>query len=347
MKKKILIFTSVMALSFLTANTALAGQWQQDTTGWSYQNDDGTYRNTGWSWVDGKCYYFTPEGYCLQNTQTPDGYTVDESGAWTADGVVQVQNQAPVRGWNQVNGRWKYYFSKDFVTSKWKTIDGKRYYFDYDGYMVTGFQHIEGDNYYFNEDGSLRTTSFTMDDTRYVVNSDGVITDELDEFDWYSNNNSSYYDSGNYDRSDNSYDDNNDNYRNWQSSSGTVDTGSYAYEVYRIVNEEREADNKDTLEWDEDLAACAQERAYEIQEKFSHTRPDDTKCYTILDENGISYSSAGENIAYGQSSPESVMNSWMHSSGHKKNILKSSFGRIGVGCAYINGSCYWVQLFTD
>lgn len=45
--------------------------------------------------------------------------------------------------------------------------------------------------------------------------------------------------------------------------------------------------------------------------------------------------------------PEDVMKSWMNSSGHKKNILKTSFGRIGVGCAKINGTYYWVQIFTN
>lgn len=72
-----------------------AGEWKQDTTGWWYQNDDGSYPNNGWTWVDGRCYYFTPEGYCLINTQTPDGCTVDASGAWVVDGVVQTQDAGP------------------------------------------------------------------------------------------------------------------------------------------------------------------------------------------------------------------------------------------------------------
>ena len=71
--------------------TAFAGQWQQDAKGWWYQNDDKTYLKDGWKWVDGKCYYFTSDGYCLTGTQTPDGYTVDASGAWIVDGVVQTQ----------------------------------------------------------------------------------------------------------------------------------------------------------------------------------------------------------------------------------------------------------------
>lgn len=37
---------------------------------------------------DGKCYYFTPDGYCLQKCQTPDGFTVNDNGAWVIDGVI-------------------------------------------------------------------------------------------------------------------------------------------------------------------------------------------------------------------------------------------------------------------
>lgn len=78
-------------MSLAMSMTAFAGQWMQDTTGWWYQNDDQSYLAGGWNWVDGRCYYFTPEGYCLLNTQTPDGYMVDASGAWIVDGVVQTQ----------------------------------------------------------------------------------------------------------------------------------------------------------------------------------------------------------------------------------------------------------------
>ena len=78
-------------ISISASFTAFAGEWKQDNAGWWYDFGDTTYAKDGWHWVDGKCYYFTPEGYCLLNTTTPDGYTVDASGAWTVDGVVQVQ----------------------------------------------------------------------------------------------------------------------------------------------------------------------------------------------------------------------------------------------------------------
>ncbi len=92
-KKQLVTLGLSVMLAASMSMTAFAGQWKQDTTGWWYQNDDGSYFNGGWNWIDGKCYYFTTEGYCLINTTTPDGYTVDGSGAWTINGVVQTKNE--------------------------------------------------------------------------------------------------------------------------------------------------------------------------------------------------------------------------------------------------------------
>ena len=75
-----------------SAMTSRAAQWQQNTTGWWYQEDNGSYPVNTWKWIDGKCYYFDGNGYMLSNTTTPDGYTVDASGAWTVNGEIQTQN---------------------------------------------------------------------------------------------------------------------------------------------------------------------------------------------------------------------------------------------------------------
>lgn len=91
-KKQLATLGLAVMLASSMSMTAFAGQWRQDTTGWWYQSDDGTYFNGGWQWIEGKCYYFTPEGYCLTNTTTPDGYMVDGSGAWIVNGIVQTQN---------------------------------------------------------------------------------------------------------------------------------------------------------------------------------------------------------------------------------------------------------------
>lgn len=95
MKKKMIAAMSAVLISAILSVPAFAAEWKSDAAGWWYQNDDGSYPNNGWTWVEGKCYYFTPNGYCLTDTRTPDGCTVDASGAWTVDGVVQTQADQP------------------------------------------------------------------------------------------------------------------------------------------------------------------------------------------------------------------------------------------------------------
>lgn len=90
-REKVLVLTTTVALTMVMGITAFAGQWNNDSAGWQYQEDNGNRLNNGWNWIDGKCYYFTPDGYCLINTITPDGYTVDANGAWTVNGIVQIQ----------------------------------------------------------------------------------------------------------------------------------------------------------------------------------------------------------------------------------------------------------------
>lgn len=88
-----IIFLS-FCFSILLSGNAFAS-WQKDDTGFWWDNGDGSYPAGKWQWIDGnqdgtaECYYFDDKGYMLENTVTPDSYTVDESGAWTVDGVVQ------------------------------------------------------------------------------------------------------------------------------------------------------------------------------------------------------------------------------------------------------------------
>lgn len=132
-------------------------------------------------------------------------------------------------------------------------------------------------------------------------------------------------------------------------STSQTSTDSFADDVINLVNLERSNAGLGSVSSTAELNAAAQARASEIIESFSHTRPDGTSCFTILAPYGVSYFTAGENIAAGQSSPESVMDAWMNSEGHRANILNGSFNHIGVGFIKTNGGYryYWVQLFTD
>lgn len=93
-----LALCAIALSAVLPAGRAYAGEWRQDETGFWYQEDDGSYPINSWKWIDGngdgiaECYFFDRSGYLAVNTTTPDGYTVDENGAWVLDGVVQTRS---------------------------------------------------------------------------------------------------------------------------------------------------------------------------------------------------------------------------------------------------------------
>ena len=112
-----------------------------------------------------------------------------------------------------------------------------------------------------------------------------------------------------------------------------------ASEVVRQVNEERAKYGLSQLRTDAELTRAARVRAEEIVRSFSHTRPDGSKWATV------SVSAYGENIAMGQKTADKVMAAWLTSEGHRANILRPSYGSIGVCALTVNGVTYWVQLF--
>ncbi|MBQ3575427.1 MAG: hypothetical protein IJA26_07135 [Clostridia bacterium] len=114
---------------------------------------------------------------------------------------------------------------------------------------------------------------------------------------------------------------------------------AYAQEVVRQVNMEREKRGLNPLRIDSNLTAAANIRAKEITEKFSHTRPNGSRAVTVSD---FAYA---ENIARGQKTPDKVMAAWLTSDGHRQNMLRESYGSIGVSCIRAGNVYYWVQLF--
>lgn len=120
----------------------------------------------------------------------------------------------------------------------------------------------------------------------------------------------------------------------------------YASQVVALVNAERAKYGLSALKVDSRVQQAAQVRAAETVQSFSHTRPNGSSFSTALTEAGVSYTRSGENIAYGQSTPQQVVQAWMNSSGHRANILNESFTTIGVGYTVSGGTAYWAQLFT-
>lgn len=127
----------------------------------------------------------------------------------------------------------------------------------------------------------------------------------------------------------------------------TTDEHAFLKEVVSLVNAERAKEGLSSLTIDIKVQAAAQVRAKECEQLFSHTRPNGSSFATALKEQNVSYRRAGENIAWGQRTPEAVMKAWMNSSGHRANIMNPEFTTIGIGY-YVNenGTPYWCQLFT-
>lgn len=122
---------------------------------------------------------------------------------------------------------------------------------------------------------------------------------------------------------------------------------AFIKQVVNLVNAERAKEGLSPLKIDTKVQAAAHVRAKECEKSFSHTRPNGSSFATALKEQNVSYRSAGENIAWGQRSPEAVMKAWMNSSGHRANIMNPNFTTIGVGYYQnANGTNYWCQLFT-
>lgn len=127
----------------------------------------------------------------------------------------------------------------------------------------------------------------------------------------------------------------------------TVDSSvsSYESEVVRLVNEIRVKNGLKTLKENWELSRVARYKSQDMKDNnyFSHTSPVYGSPFTMIKNFGISFRSAAENIAKGQSTPQAVVNSWMNSSGHRANILNSSYTEIGVG--YVASGRYWTQMF--
>lgn len=225
------------------------------------------------------------------------------------------------KGWQQETAGWKYYLNNDntnWYVNSWQWLDNNG-----DGVAEC---------YRFNPVGYMYANTTTPDGC--TVNADGA---------WTQNGIvqtkavTPYY-AG-------SYVDNTD-FFDETGFSDEADLSEFARECFDLINEEREARGMDALEWDDTVAEACDIRAEELSEKFSHTRPDGSTCFTALEEVGAESSARGENIAEGYWTPAAAVNAWMHSAGHRKNILTERFTRGAIGF-YSDGSrYYWVQMFA-
>lgn len=135
-----------------------------------------------------------------------------------------------------------------------------------------------------------------------------------------------------------------------QDSGETSTISKEADEVIKLVNIERSKNGLAPLKANDELSKVATAKAQDMIDKnyFDHTSPTYGSPFDMMKKFNINYTAAGENIAYGQKTPATVMDGWMNSSGHRANILNSNFTEIGVGVVKDkNGTPYWVQMFIN
>lgn len=119
----------------------------------------------------------------------------------------------------------------------------------------------------------------------------------------------------------------------------------YEAEVIRLVNNIRKQNGLSPLTANWELSRVARYKSQDMADRnyFSHTSPTYGTPFQMIKAFGLSYRTAGENIAYGYASPQKVVDGWMNSSGHRANILNASYTQIGVG--YVAKGNYWTQMF--
>lgn len=132
----------------------------------------------------------------------------------------------------------------------------------------------------------------------------------------------------------------------------TLSLGMENYQkiILKEVNIEREKNHLKPLKIDNRLNKIAVIKAKDMakDKKMSHTSKKFGATFNLIKKENIHFTKAAENIASGHKTPEFVVERWLKSKGHHKNILGKDYRFIGIGKASDNeGKLYWVQIFTN
>lgn len=144
-----------------------------------------------------------------------------------------------------------------------------------------------------------------------------------------------------------------DEYRATTPRISEVDIVLIEEEIFKLVNDLRTELELTTLEPNDMLKAGAIIRAQETQESFSHTRPNGTEAFTVLNEEGIFYNHqlAGENLAMAtaflkdKEMAQFLFDGWVDSEGHYESMINPEFREMGVGVHFDGEIIYATQLF--
>lgn len=148
--------------------------------------------------------------------------------------------------------------------------------------------------------------------------------------------------------SDTNQNSSNDNIKEDNLQSDQEGTSVQAEQVLKLVNEERKKQGLKSLTLSASLNKVASLKSKDMRDNnyFSHQSPTYGSPFEMMQQFGITYKTAGENIGGGQQTAQDVMDAWMNSSGHRANILGKNYTELGVG--YVTGGSYrtyWTQEF--
>lgn len=206
--RKKLIALSAAALSMAMSVPIFADNpvgWRQTGNTWQYVKDaSGSLYSNGWQWLDGnkdgisECYYFDANGNMLSNTTTPDGWQVNEGGAWIMNGIVQTKGAATqAAGTNTqrpsskeiidylYRGRTdsEYFGTIDTSRPEWNNgvtniymkdaVGAPRWSHTHGGWYYLGYDNTDVEAIALNDEGYLLADTITPDG--YYVNKRGVL----------------------------------------------------------------------------------------------------------------------------------------------------------------------------
>ena len=208
----------MLASTAATPVMAATEGWKKNSTGWWYQNADGSWPASKWEKINGSWYYFDANGYMKANSWAQDAsgkwyylgvngamkvnsWAQDASGKWYfvgADGAMMANSWAQdasgkwyflgadgamvTNTWAKDSSNLWYYLGADGVmeAGKWITVGDKSYFLAADGVMQSGVITVEGKTYYLGaaNDGSRKTGEIEIAGTKYNFGADGACTSE-------------------------------------------------------------------------------------------------------------------------------------------------------------------------
>ncbi|KGP70784.1 CAP domain-containing protein [Pontibacillus yanchengensis] len=130
----------------------------------------------------------------------------------------------------------------------------------------------------------------------------------------------------------------------------SAQSSDFKAKVVELTNKEREKKGLSKLKAYPELRNVAQKKSEDMVKNgyFSHNSPTYGSPFEMMQNFGIDYKTAAENIAAGQQTPEKVVEGWMNSAGHRKNILNKNVTHIGIGIERGGDmGIYWTQMFIQ